>query len=472
MRVLLVSTYDLGRQPFGLASPAAWLERAGHELILHDLALDPLEDETIRWADLVAFHLPMHTATRIAASTARRVRLVHPRARLGFYGLYAAMNEPHLRGLGADFVLGGEFEARLVEAVDRLRPSVERGDRSRVTGSSSTLAPSSDDGLEPSDRTPVAISSTVSLERLEFLIPARAGLPALERYAHVHMPDGGIRVTGSTEASRGCKHRCRHCPVVPVYDGRFRVVPREVVLEDVRRQVAAGAQHITFGDPDFWNGIGHAIPIVRALHAEFPSLSYDVTIKIEHLLRHREQLATLAATGCLFVTSAVESLDDRVLARLDKGHTRADFLEVARLFRERDLVLHPTFVAFTPWTTRAAYVDLLETLARLEMVEHVAPIQLAIRLLIPAGSRLLELPEVREWVGEFDPETLVHPWRHPDPEMDALQRRIEELVRGAREAGRRSDLFAAVWDVVRGERCDASSFRRAPVPFLNEPWYC
>ena len=84
---------------------------------------------------------------------------------------------------------------------------------------------------------------------------------------------------------------------MPIYGGRLRVIQRDVVLEDVRRQVAAGAQHITFGDPDFFNGPGHSIPLVRALHAEFPDLSYDVTIKVEHLLKLSELLPVLRDTG-------------------------------------------------------------------------------------------------------------------------------------------------------------------------------
>ena len=165
--------------------------------------------------------------------------------------------------------------------------------------------------------------------------------------------------SGYTEASRGCKHRCRHCPIVPVYDGRFRIVPIPIVLEDVRRQVAAGARHITFGDPDFLNGPRHARELVTALAREFPGLTYDVTIKIEHLLAHAELLPVLRDTGCLFVTSAVESIDDRVLAQLEKGHTRRDFEQVVERCRAAGLTLVPTFVAFTPWTTLAGYCELL-----------------------------------------------------------------------------------------------------------------
>jgi hypothetical protein len=258
---------------------------------------------------------------------------------------------------------------------------------------------------------------------------------------------------------------------VPVYNGLFRIVQRDVVLEDVRRQVAAGAQHITFGDPDFFNGVGHAVPLVEALHAEHPGVTYDVTIKVEHLLRHAGRLPMLKRTGCLFVTSAVESIDDAVLEKLAKGHTRADFIEVVRLMREVGLSLSPTFVPFHPWTTWSGYRELLQLIVDLELVDSVAPIQLAIRLLIPAGSRLLELDEVRQLVEPFDPRALVYPWKHADPDLDRLCRQIQELIK--KEGGRRA-AFRKIWDVSH-ERPLPDNFAlvsRAAIPYLNEPWYC
>ena len=208
----------------------------------------------------------------------------------------------------------------------------------------------------------------VPLPRLSFIQPDRTGLPPLDRYASLQMPDGSRKVVGATDATRGCKHRCRHCPIVPVYDGQFRVVPVDVVLADVRAQVAQGAAHITFGDPDFFNGPTHARKLIEALHAEFPALTYDVIIKVEHLLQHRELLPLLVRTGCLFVTSAVESVDDEVLAKLEKGHTRADFIAAAALCRDAGLTLVPTFVAFTPWTTLDGYRDLLDVVDELDLV--------------------------------------------------------------------------------------------------------
>ena len=457
MQVVLISTYELGRQPFGLASPAAWLRKAGARVTCLDLAVEPLDEEAVRAAQVVAFYLPMHTATRIATRVAERVKALNPDAHLCFYGLYASMNEPLLRRLGADTVLGGEFEAGLGSVIERLRAA--------PAGAKKVFQ------IEP----------VVSLAKQQFVVPDRSGLAALSKYAQLEVGDGQSRTVGYTEASRGCKHLCRHCPVVPVYQGQFRIVQQDVVLEDIRRQVAAGAEHITFGDPDFFNGIGHALALVRALRAEHPHLTYDVTIKIEHLVKHAEHLSTLKETGCLFVTSAVESIDDRVLERLNKGHTRDDFLRVVRLCREAGLTLHPTFVAFTPWISIEGYQELLSLLAELDLIDHVSPIQLAIRLLIPAGSKLLELPEVQEIVGPFDETALIYPWRHSDPRVDRLQGDIQALVGAATARGAsRREIFAQVWLLAeqapgglgRPLPLSVQTPARVTIPYLTEPWYC
>ena len=226
----------------------------------------------------------------------------------------------------------------------------------------------------------------ISIRRQEFLVPDRQGLPPLSNYARLHVGEQQSKTVGYVEASRGCKHLCRHCPIVPVYRGKFRIVQSEVVLQDIRQQVEAGAEHITFGDPDFFNGIGHAIPLIQTLHEEFPDVSYDVTIKVEHLLKYTKHLPTLRETGCMMVTTAVESIDDRILAILDKGHTREDFIRVVKIFNHLGLNLNPTFVPFSPWITLDGYLELLELLTTLDLIDSVSPIQLAIRLLIPAHS--------------------------------------------------------------------------------------
>ncbi len=452
MKVVLLSTYELGRQPFGLVSPAAWLRKRGHAVACFDLTQQELDAGAVHSAELIAIYLPMHTATRLACKLIPSLREQNPQAHICCYGLYAPMNAEYLRSLGVGTILGGEFEKKLVHLAERL------GDGNGAIAGTQQ-------------------ESMVSLERLRFEVPDRAGLAPLGKYAHLVMPGDGYRVVGSTEASRGCKHLCRHCPIVPVYNGVFRIVEREVVLADVRQQVEAGAQHISFGDPDFFNGIRHAMELVAAFHREFPSVTYDVTIKIEHLRKQEQHLERLRDTGCLFVISAVESVDDEILARLDKGHTREDFLYVAGKFRELGMTLHPTFVPFTPWTTTEGYLELLRVLAAEELIENVAPIQLGIRLLIPEGSRLLELEDVQRRVGAFDAESLVYPWENSDPRVDALSETVQAI---AAEADRKKESRAAAFERI-WEAAHAAAGQAAPrlhvregrgVPFLSEPWYC
>jgi hypothetical protein len=458
----LISTYDLGRQPLGLAAPAASLRQAGVDVDCVDTSREPLNDEHIRAASLVAFYLPMHTATRLAGPLLQRVRVVNPRAELAAYGLYAPLNRLWLEERGTR-VLGPDAAQELVKLVNSQRPSPN---------------------IQPLP-TPNSQSSNGP-----FVQPDRTTLLPLTRYAALQMPDGTRRVVGSTDATRGCKHLCRHCPIVPVYQGRFKAVPIDIVMQDVRAHVAARAEHITFGDPDFFNGPTHARRLVERFAAEFPHLTYDVTIKIEHLLAHADMLPLLKDTGCLFVTSAVESIDDEVLVKLQKGHTRADFRRAVELCRAAGVAIAPTFVPFTPWTTMEGYVDLLEEISRLDLVEAVAPIQLAIRLLVTAESKLLELPDIKDLVEPFDPASLTWPWRHSDPRVDALQSAIMGIA-GSQSS--RTEAFSAIAErvfAIRGltpthgstqplESCgDGGSdpsdrrHRGQTPPYMTEGWYC
>lgn len=523
MKVVLISTYELGRQPFGLASPAAWLRDRGHQVVARDLSRQELDEAAVREAGLIAFFVPMHTAARLTLPLVPALRALNPAAEFCIYGLYAPLTEESFRKLGVRHFLGGEFEQTLCALAGSLEnrhsersPRSEESLRNSPDGASFSprvaaaendhTAMSSNADFRHFDRSLRRAKSLLScsprielesrepsvfLTRQKFLTPERSTLPALKNYAHVILPEGGHRVAGYTEASRGCKHLCRHCPIVPVYNGIFRIVDKETVLADIRQQVAAGAQHITFGDPDFFNGIGHALAIVRELHSEFPNLTYDATIKVEHLRQHERHLGMLRDTNCLFVTSAVESLDDEILRKLEKGHTRADFLHVVQKFRELGLNLQPTFVPFTPWTTLESYCDLLETLAEIDLLESVPAIQLAIRLLISAKSRLLELPDIQRLIDPFDEKLLVYPWKHSDSRVDALAAEVESIAASAeKQKWSRHESFEKVYELAASAAASQGRSRhlnvapavvksaiapgilRSGVPYLNEPWYC
>lgn len=449
--ILLLSCYELGHQPLGLAWPRAFLERAGFAPTTIDLAVEPLDETKVRRARLVAIAVPMHTALRLGVRAAQRIRQINSQCRIVCHGLYAELNAEHLLGGSADVVLGAESEAALVALAERLDAAQEPAPR-------------------PGPR----------LQRLSFPVPRRDGLPALTRYASL-LRDGRRIPAGYVEASRGCLHSCLHCPLPPVYGGRFFAVPRDVVLEDVRRLVADGAEHVTFGDPDFLNGPGHASKLIRALHAEFPALTYDCTAKVEHIVRHRELFPEFAATGCAFVVSAVESLSDVVLTNLEKGHTRAHVQVALDVLRGAGIALRPSFVPFTPWATIEDYLEVLDWVAREGLVDHVDPVQFTIRLLVPPGSLLLSRPALRPALGDLDAASFTHRWTHSDPRMDSLQRDVSALV----EAAARADEDGAVTfrrirglAYARAGRADMAGVFREPPPErpiparLTEPWFC
>lgn len=449
MRILLVSTYELGRQPLHVASPAARLRAAGHEVEVVDLAVETLDDDVIRRAGAVAVSVPMHTALRLALGVSIRVRSFAPGTPIAFYGLYALVNAGATIGPLADRVIAGEYEDELLNWVDEL-----------------------------SGRVPPSDSPTrVDLGRHRFGLPARNLLPALSRYARVVI-EGEERLVGSVEASHGCLHRCRHCPLPAVYDGRMRIVDPAVVLDDIEQLVDAGARHITFGDPDFLNGPQHALRVLREMRRRFPAITYDMTTKVEHILRYRELWPELAQ-GLVYVVSAFETTNDRILGILDKGHTAAEMGEAVHLLRGHGVEIRPSWMPFTPWTATSDLVDILDFIARHDLVGNVDPVQLSIRLLVPDGSLLLATPEMRPHLGAYDAAALSWGWKPEHPETDALQRSLAEVAALAADTGEEPIItLERMWRVVaEAAGGDAGEF---PIPIgattgrprMTEPWFC
>jgi radical SAM superfamily enzyme YgiQ (UPF0313 family) len=453
--ILLISCYELGHQPLGVAMPLAFLERAGYRPQATDIAVESFDADKAAQARFIGISVPMHTALRMGVQVIERIREINPDCHICCYGLYAALNSDYLLQNGADSCVGGEYESALVALVE----SLESESDDKITG-----VARSDSAAEP------------FLERLPFAVPARDALPTLDQYAMLEH-NGDCRTAGYVEASRGCLHMCTHCPIPPVYDGRFFILPKDVVLEDIRQQVRAGATHITFGDPDFLNGPKHSLAVVRAMHAEFPSLTFDFTAKIEHLLNRGEDLPEFAAAGCLFIITAVESLSDTVLEILAKNHTRAEVEEALGVCRDAGIPLRPTWVAFTPWTTLEDYREVLNFVEANGLVDHIDPVQFAIRLLIPPGSLLAEHPETLPHRGELDEAAFTYRWKHPDPAMDALQKEVLQLVE--RDTMAETDpavTFFRILELAHGrEPADAVCSLppdRLRTARLTETWFC
>jgi hypothetical protein len=298
-------------------------------------------------------------------------------------------------------------------------------------------------------------------------VPARDLLPPLDRYARLVLGDEE-RLVGSVLASHGCAHRCRHCPVPVVYDGRVQRVEEASVLADVAQLVAAGARHITFGDPDFLNAPPHSRRIVRAMHEQFPELTFDCTVKVEHVIRHTDLWPEFAAAGCLFVVSAFESVDDGTLERLDKGHTAADASHAVEILSTAGIDVRPSWMPFTPWTTRDDVIALLDFVYEHDLVGSVDAVQYAVRLLLPRGSLLLGHPDFMAFVGPWDHERSTFAWTHPEPAIDELQHTLAALAEAGGDA---VEVYARVREAAGAPPVDLSAVTTGR-PHLTESWFC
>lgn len=242
---------------------------------------------------------------------------------------------------------------------------------------------------------------------------------------------------------------------------------------------------MTFGDPDFLNGPGHSLSIVRAMHTEFPHLTFDFTAKIEHLLKRRAVFPELHALGCLFVISAVESFSDEVLSHLNKGHTRADVIIALEILRRAGIVMRPSLVAFTPWTTIEDYREMFDLVQSHDLIDAIDPVQYSVRLLIPPGSALLSQPNgaapIRQFLGPLDQAGFQYPWAHPDSRMDRLHHDVSTMLEEAAKADEdctrtfdrlRELAYRRAGRTLPAAKRSGPALSRRRSPRLTEPWFC
>lgn len=444
MRVLLISTYELGRQPVHVSSPAASLAAAGHDVSIVDLATDELERDHIGTVDAVGISVPMHTATRLGLMVAERINSERPDLPVALYGLYAGVpNSEHLETI--DAVFAGEYEPELLSWVDSIARGQDTGASSSRTG------------------------------RSDFSVPVRGGLPGLDSYARLDF-QGEMRLAGAVEASHGCRHRCRHCPIPSVYDGRMRVVPKNVVLADIDQLVELGARHITFGDPDFLNAPRHSLDILEAAHDAHPELTFDATVKVSHIIDHADLWAEAARMNLLFVVSAFESVDNGTLDVLDKGHSVEDMSRAIGLVRSAGIYIRPTWLPFVPWTEPDHVADMFRFIDDHDLGSSTDPVQMAIKLLIPRGSLLEEHPKVLPHLETYDPESLTWTWKFSDPDTELIQKELEVIAAEASDCGEHiTETLEEMRQTVSrltGENLGVFGPSYDDAPRLTESWFC
>ena len=197
--ILLISCYELGHRPVGLTRPLRALEVAGFAPDVIDIAVESLDVEKVSRAQFIGISVPMHTALRLGVHLLHRIREINADVSICMYGLYATLNADYLLSHGVDYCVSNTASAELVELVK----SLIKKERTEVN---------------------------------EAGFPATK-LPPLEVYAQFEDNNGEVRTVGYTETTHGCKHLCTHCPIPPIYNGKFFVVQRDTVLAEIQEQV-------------------------------------------------------------------------------------------------------------------------------------------------------------------------------------------------------------------------------------------
>lgn len=254
------------------------------------------------------------------------------------------------------------------------------------------------------------------------------------------------------------------------------MVPRDDVLADIDNLVAAGARHITFGDADFLNAPPHSLSVLERAHDAHPGVTFDATIKVEHIIAHADLWSRLAELNLLFVVSAFESVDDATLEILDKGHTVADMARAVEITKDAGIHIRPTWLPFLPWTTPDDVAGIFEFIDAHDLTGSTDPVQMSIKLLVPTGSLLVKHPAMTPHLDHYDTSALTWRWDFADPETAVLHKELETIAANAsdcgQEAGATLDEMRRAVSRVSGRDLRASSEPVVAAPRLTESWFC
>ena len=428
MKILLTSFYDLGKQPKIIAEI---VDRYNSSEIEFDFVDFSVENQNIDLEnyDVLGIYAPMHTATILSIEYIKDKKLPN---KMFTFGLYGSVLE--------DF----NSSIRYIKDIesDELALFLEINDDHQFS--------------------------------LKNNIPNRQIFPDISNYAH--LVDGSNNlIAGSVETTYGCKHSCTHCPVPISFNGTFKTYSLEKIVSDVENQVNQGAKHISFNDPDFFNGPIHALKILESLNEKFPSITYDSTIKVEHILKYKKYFKELSSLNMVFVISAFETTNDLVLSILEKNHTSNDLNNSIEISQDFGIDIRPTWMPFSPWTELNDLSNIVKLIEKYELRETVDPIQLTIKLLIPKHSLIIKKPEINKYLGNYEKNSLSFKWKYENNDVEKLQSSLFDFILHNSELDEHKQYLGMVNIIEKftdTELLKNSTYDFKNVPKLSETWFC
>ena len=428
MKILLLSFYDLGKQPKIISELYKKLDNGSNQIDIVDYSIEE-KNLTLDNYDVLGIYASMHTASVLAEQYLRDRKLPN---KLFVFGLYANV----FSEMFSNFQSIHSFDSDELESL-----------------------------LE------VQLNPNYSFKHS---VPDRTILPSITDYSHIVDGSNNL-IAGSVETTYGCKHECTHCPVPIEFKGMFKTFGTEKIITDVTNQVEEGAKHISFNDPDFFNGPKHALKILQLLNEKHPSITYDSTIKVEHILKYPDYFQELKNLNMLFVISAFETTNDHVLNILQKNHSFNDLNKAVELSLENKIDIRPTWMPFSPWTEQNDLISIIKLIENYKLRETVDPIQLTIKLLVPKNSLILKRPEMKEYLLDYDPSSFSYAWKYKFPNIDNIQNELFTYVL-QHESENEYAQYLGLVDILESHTnetlLNSERYSQRIVPKLSETWFC
>ena len=428
MKILLLSFYDLGKQPKIISELYKKLDNGSNQIDVVDYSIEE-KNLTLDNYDVLGIYASMHTASVLAEQYLRDRKLPN---KLFVFGLYANV----FSEMFSNFQSIHSFDSDELESL-----------------------------LE------VQLNPNYSFKHS---VPDRTILPSITDYSHIVDGSNNL-IAGSVETTYGCKHECTHCPVPIEFKGMFKTFGTEKIITDVTNQVEEGAKHISFNDPDFFNGPKHALKILQLLNEKHPSITYDSTIKVEHILKYPDYFQELKNLNMLFVISAFETTNDHVLNILQKNHSFNDLNKAVELSLENNIDIRPTWMPFSPWTEQNDLISIIKLIENYKLRETVDPIQLTIKLLVPKNSLILKRPEMKEYLLDYDPSSFSYAWKYKFPNIDNIQNELFTYVL-QHESENEYTQYLGLVDILESHTnetlLNSEKYSQRIVPKLSETWFC
>ena len=428
MKILLLSFYNLGKQPKIIGELYNKLNHDGIKIDVFDYSIKNYKLDFENY-DAIGLYASMHTATVLATEYLMEKNLPDKVFTFGLYG--KVLSDSDIRITYLENLDGSDFEIYL--------------------------------GIN--------INSNFTIKNS---IPDRSSFPEISKYSKLVNGDK-ILYTGSVETTYGCKHVCTHCPVPIQFNGRFKTFSEEKIIGDISNQIESGAQHISFDDADFFNGPKYSLRILEKLYKKFPNITYDATIKVEHIIKYQKYFKELTNLNMLFVTSAFETTNNTVLEILKKNHTYKDLEQSISLSKQFDIDIRPTWMPFTPWTNTVDLINIVSLIEQYELRETVDPIQLAIKLLVPKGSLMIKRPEFSKYIGKYDQESFTYLWHYEDSQVEQLQALLFGYVvehDNINEKEQYLELIDIIQSFTKTNIIYNKKYNYREVPKLSETWFC